>query len=115
MKQIRWSMFTMLVLLGLMVAAGCRVIQNDPKAQLFAAQKSFSSVVRGLASLKAAKLFSNEEVAIVSAGIHQVGDYLKEWEAAVLAGEARPHIARAVFRALDELIALKTQVQERAP
>jgi len=80
-------------------------LTGDPKADLLATQKTFASTVRSLASFKAAGKFSEEEIKNITVVINQGNEALKEWGAAVKAGEDSPDLKIIANRALTLLLA----------
>ncbi len=65
---------------------GCVVMQN-PRAELLIAQRSFVTVVESLAELRAAEMFSDEEVERISELIHSASGLLDEWADSIIKGE----------------------------
>jgi len=87
--------------------AGCEPLRQDPKAELLASYKAFTAVVESLTVLQRAGRFSPDQTEHLTVIIHQGGEYLSQWQAAVEAGRSRPDLAAAVTKIINELLAVE--------
>jgi len=87
--------------------AGCEGLRKDPGAEVLAGYKSFTAVVESLTVLQRAGRFTPAETGRLTVIIHQGGDYLSQWQAAVEAGRSRPDLAEAVSKIITELLEIE--------
>jgi hypothetical protein len=83
---------------------GCNTFSNNPKAELLAAQKTFTATVNSLTVMHKAGKISDEEAAQLTVLIHQGQGYLIAWEDALKAGNPRPDVIPKFKAVLDKLL-----------
>ncbi len=88
----------------LLFAPGCQLFQTSPRAELVAAEKTFSATVDSLTALQQAGKFSVQETGQITILVHEGKQYLDQWHAAVLAGQSRPDVIQSFRVVLDALI-----------
>ncbi len=90
-------------------APGCQVFQANPRAELLAAEKTFSATVDSLTALQRAGQLTAQETAQITILVHQGKQHLDQWHAAVLAGQVRPDVIESFQVVLDALIQHQAQ------
>lgn len=88
--------------------SGCD-LGDSPKAQLLAAQKSFTAVVESLTEIRRAGKMSDKDYNAVAVLIHSGDDILKKWEASVKSGTPSVNAYKEFDAVLRRLISFKTQ------
>jgi len=86
---------------------GCNTLQQDPRAELVAAQKTFAATVDSLTAMQKLGKFTPEEKQQLTVLIHQGQDYLEQWQVAVITGQARPDVIQIFQDILDKMIEYK--------
>jgi len=99
--------FVICYVLWSLLFSGCASMQNNPRAEYLASLRVFTATVDSLAQLQQAGKFNETETARLLVVIGQARDYFNQWEPAAKAGQARPEIAEAVSKILNELLAIE--------
>lgn len=94
----------MVLILCSLLIFGCETFQQDPRAELLAAQKTFSATVDSLTVLHRAGKINQEDTQMLTVLIHQGQDYLIAWEEALKAGNPKPDVIWEFQKILDKLI-----------
>lgn len=93
-----------ILLLCAVLIFGCETFDSNPRAELVAAQKTFSATVDSLTALHRAGKINLEDAAMLTVLIHQGQGYLIEWESAVKAGIEKPDVVWEFQKVLDKLL-----------
>jgi hypothetical protein len=97
----------LMLMMFLIVCSGCQTIQEDPAAELLAAQITFEKTVRSLTILRSEGKFTRSEANHISELMYSCQEMLIRWERIVFEEKRRPEAAdfRDPFNVLiDELM-----------
>ena len=96
---------TACLLFALLFVLGCTpAFQDNPRAKLLIAQKSFASVVETLTVMKQLDKLDEDDIQKIDVLIHEGQIYLESWYVAVIDGKDKPGVELQINRILQQLI-----------